>query len=53
MKLVDDFEQAVREHEMMGAQHPSEHHAIELRYQLTKERLISALRRKQETEQMK
>jgi len=43
VKLVEDFEKAVRDHEMMGAQDPRDHRAIETNYELTKERLIRAL----------
>lgn len=45
MKVVDDFEQAVGEYVWKGTLPPEEHHSIELRYQLTKKRLLDALRR--------
>jgi hypothetical protein len=43
MKLVEDFEKAVRDHEMMGAQDPRDHREIEKEYERTKEKLIRAL----------
>jgi len=45
MKLVNDFEQAAVELSWKGSQPPEEHHSIELRYQLTKKRLLDALRK--------
>jgi hypothetical protein len=42
-KLIEDFEEAVRAHEMMGAVMPEQHEAIELRYRYTKDRLEKAL----------
>lgn len=44
MKLVNDFEAAVRAHEMRGAQHPEEHELIELKYKTSKEALIAKLK---------
>jgi hypothetical protein len=43
VKLVEDFEKAVRDHENMGAQHPLDHRGIEEEYQRTKDKLIRAL----------
>ena len=43
MKLVEDFEKAVRDHEMMGAKDPRDHQEIEKEYERTKEKLIRAL----------
>jgi hypothetical protein len=43
MKLVEDFEKAVRDHEMMGAKDPMDHAEIEKEYERTKEKLIRAL----------
>lgn len=47
MKIVEDFEQAVRDHEMKGAGYPEEHAFIELRYKVAKQKLIEALKKKQ------
>lgn len=52
MKLIDDFEQAVRRHEMKGAQHPQQHDLIEQNYKATKQALtnyIKALRSERQT----
>jgi hypothetical protein len=43
VKLVEDFEKAVRDHEMMGAKDPRDHQEIEKEYERTKEKLIRAL----------
>lgn len=48
MKVVNDFEAAVRAHEMKGASHPGDHEAIELNYELTKRKLLDALRKAKE-----
>jgi len=53
MKIVEAFEQAVRDHEMRGAQHPDDHELIELKYKESKAALIRALKRLTRTEQMK
>lgn len=54
MKLVDDFEAAVRLHEMKGANRPEDHEYIELLFETTKQKLIEALRRREpEAEQMR
>jgi len=45
-KLVEDFEEAVRNHENMGARHPLDHQGIEQAYQHAKKKLIEALKRK-------
>lgn len=44
MKIVEDFEAAVRADEMKGAAHPQDHEAIEANYKLAKERLVAKLR---------
>lgn len=43
MKIIEDFETAVRDHEMVGARHPSEHAYIVDRYRITKLKLIQKL----------
>lgn len=45
-RAVNRFEKAVREHEMMGAQHPEEHARIEKHYQTTKQDLKRAFAQK-------
>jgi hypothetical protein len=42
-KLIDDFEEAVRAHEMMGAMLPEHHATVEIRYRWTKHLLRRAL----------
>jgi hypothetical protein len=42
---LDDFEEAVRGHEMMGAGDPADHDFIETNYRSTKEKLIEVLAR--------
>lgn len=39
MKIIEDFETAVREHEMKGSMHPDDWATIELKYVATKARL--------------
>ena len=51
MKLVDDFEQAAVELSWKGSMPPEDHHVIELRYQITKKRLLNALRKANDTKQ--
>lgn len=47
MKLVEDFEEAVRAHaNTMWAPSVPEHQAIEQAYQHAKEKLVEALKRK-------
>lgn len=48
MKLVEEFEEAVRNHEMRGAKRPEERPYIEAEYDLTKARLIAALKLRRE-----
>lgn len=47
MKVVEDFEQAVRDHEMRGAAHPEDRDLIDLQYKVAKQKLIEALKKKQ------
>ena len=46
IRLVKKFEEAVREHEMLGSKHPDEHHDIEIEYNQSKERLIDYYHKK-------
>lgn len=46
MKVVENFEEAVRDHENMGAQHPADHRAIEEKYKRAKEALLRRLSEK-------
>lgn len=43
LRLIDQFEAAVREHAFVGAAHPQDQHAIEKAYASTRERLLKAL----------
>lgn len=44
-KLVKEFEEAVREHEMKGAQHPQSHEWIDSNYRAKKAALLGYLAR--------
>jgi hypothetical protein len=46
LKVVEDFEAAVRDHEMRGARHPLDHQAIEEEYKRAKEALLHQLMEK-------
>ena len=43
LKLIADFEHAVREHEMIGAQHPSDREGIQRRYDFEHTKLLVRL----------
>lgn len=42
-KAVKEFEEAVRAHDNMGAQHPEDHAAIEAKYEQAKVKLLLIL----------
>ena len=42
-KVIADFEHAVREHEMVGAQHPQDRRAIEKHYKAEKAKMFDRL----------
>jgi len=43
LKLIADFEHAVRDHEMMGAQHPEDRDGIQGRYDFEHTRILTKL----------
>lgn len=45
MKLINDFEAAVRMHEMKGAMHPDDWEEIELDFKQAKKKLENYIRR--------
>lgn len=44
MKIVEDFEKAVRDHELKGSMHLEDYELVELIYQTTKDKLIRKLK---------
>lgn len=52
MKIVDNFENAVANHEMKGAMHPENHDLIELQYKTAKKELIDYIKKLQTERQI-
>lgn len=44
MKLIENFEAAVRVHEMKGAAHPDDHERIQKEYENAKHKLLGRIR---------